>query len=104
MNKKFSAQSLKDLPFFQFGKNPARDWKTLLFACVLVTLALLSFASYLYEGISRGDIFQVAEKGLPAADSLNRDLLSKTIGAYDTHARTLEKLKASPPRLVDPSR
>lgn len=96
--------NVKNFPLFQFGKNPTRDWKILVFFFGVFLVCTLFFGLYLYRGVTQGDIFKVSDGVMPIIPTIDRALLSKTINAYDAKNRALEKLKTSPPRVVDPSR
>lgn len=93
----------KKIPVRRIWPRSQRDWELLLaFFFLLLILAGIG-GVFLFQDISRGEIFQVEQSAQNNTFAVDRDLLTKTIDFYQNKARNLEEITAHPKVLVDPS-
>ena len=84
--------------------SPARAWRLLLMVFVISTVLSALFSAYLFFGIREGDVFRVQTESVANVETINRQLLDKTLLLIETRRATFEELKQERPAFVDPSR
>src|SRR3989344_4058551 len=75
--------------------SPARAWRLLLMVFVISTVLSALFSAYLFFGIREGDVFRVQTESMANVETINRQLLDKTLLFIETRRTTFEELKQS---------
>lgn len=88
---------------FFLGKDPYRDWKSLIIFFSILFVIVISMNVYLFLGVVRGDLFQVQDdQGVPPKP-FDREFMMEVLSDFDAKQKRLEVLKQNNIAISDPS-
>ena len=99
--KKFDFKKGRSL--LSFGLSPHRDWKIILSTCIILSLLLLSFSFLVWKKASGVKVTESSQEELMKLNTLNVELLRRTVLYYEEKANTLEEIKSKRSIISDPS-
>ncbi len=96
--------SLKDVALAFITPLPARDWFVILCLTILLFVACVSYAGYLFLGIQGGTIVGTVSTERPPLPSVSRADLTKTLETYRIRKANYDARNFPRPALVNPSK
>lgn len=89
--------------FSFFGSDARSDWRFLLVCCLIIEIVLIYAGFYVWRAIDRGTIFQVPQTFSSDNETLDREVLDKTIEIYSAREQQFSRIKNQPVTVKDPS-
>jgi hypothetical protein len=86
-----------------FGRGQSFDWEILLIIFLFMIIVFVSFSVYVFLGVRAGDIFQDNDKVPIHNETINREVLDRTVNGLVVHTENLKKLQSQRPVFIDPS-
>jgi hypothetical protein len=79
------------------------DWQVMVLMSSVIFIGIVSFCYYVFEGISREEIFLSESKEKVIVGSISQDLLETVLSYYNSRATHFADTKGSLPSAIDPS-
>ncbi len=96
--------SLKNFALSFVTPLPARDWFVALCLFILLFVACVVYAGYLFLGIRAGTIVGSVETSHPVLPAVSRDDLSKTLDGFRTRKANFDARNFPRPVLSNPAK
>jgi hypothetical protein len=88
---------------FGFGLSPEADWKVILVATIVLSLAVSAINLFMFVGVDKGEIFTVDITESSDAPSFDLDALKSANEYYSQKSEAFEAIKAEGASVPDPS-
>jgi len=85
------------------GNNPETDWTIIMLSTLILSIILISIATYIFIQIDQGEIFVTGDPEGKGVEALNTTKLKETVNYYQAKAREFERIRAEGVESVDPS-
>ena len=93
----------KNGKLFGFGVSQSDDWRIIANVLLILALTVSVLGVYMFIKIEQGDMFVVEKEARGTGNTLDQNLLNKTIEFYKSRALKFEEIKANKVEVADPS-
>lgn len=86
-----------------FGNNPYRDWQIVVALTVLLVCGVAAGGYYLFDKISRGEIFLSEKTNATVTNQFDRQELDRLVKLFEARDKKFKDLQENAPAVIDPS-